>query len=211
MKNVIRNWVLLMSVLGLAASAQAADVSDDVVVNAFQRDQIRSQIDQVRSYRGALKSLTEDRRFATQAKAVEVKIDALLRRAEQLMTETRLNEAVAAANEANRLVIETLTRMRSGDTVVVSLSFENPAQEFAYEVRRFESSEIMIAMALEDGKAGASVSRKSIDAQLKEARRQRQISEREAGLDKHADAVQLMEGANRQLNRVLQELGVPVF
>jgi hypothetical protein len=53
--------------------------------------------------------------------------------------------------------------------------------------------------------------RKNIDALLTEARRQRELGEREAGADKPADAVRLLEGANRQMIKALQALGVPVF
>lgn len=216
MKQRVRKYVLLTGMLSVVLLAQAApegapDVSDDVVSNAFQRDQIRSVVDQVRAYRGALKSLTEDRRFSSQAKAVEVKIEALLRRTEQLMAETRFGEATSVASEANRLVVETIARMRSGDTVVVSLSFDSPAQEFAYEMRRFESSEVMLAMALEDGRSVAPGLRKNVDVLLTEARRQRQLGEQEARVGKHAEGVRLLEGANRQMTRALQELGVPVF
>jgi hypothetical protein len=127
------------------------------------------------------------------------------------MAETRFNEAAGVANEANRLIVDTIARMRSGDTVVVSLSFDNPGQEFAYEMRRFESSEVMVAMVLEDGRNVPPGLRKNIDALLTEARRQRELGEREAGADKPADAVRLLEGANRQMIKALQALGVPVF
>jgi hypothetical protein len=195
----------------LAASASPSGGSDDVVVNAFLRDQIRSVVDQVRSYGGALKSLMQDAKHAVQASAAQAKIDALLRRTDKLAGENRLKEALGVAEEANRLVVESIVRMRSGETVVVSLSFDSPAQEFAYEKRRFESSEVMIAMTLEDGRSISASSRTNIEAMLREAHRQRQSGEQEARANKYAEAVRTLEGANRQLIRVLQELGVPVF
>lgn len=194
-----------------AASERPSGGADDVVVNAFLRDQIRSVIDQVRAYRGALTALTGDRRFAVAAKAAEAKIEALLRRAEKLTADTRLEEAAGAADEANRLIVETIARMRSGDTVVVSLSFDSPAAEFAYERRRFESSEVMLAMTLEDGRRIGESQRKNIDALLAEAHRQSGLGEQEAAAGKYADAVRTLEGANRQMTRALQALGVPVF
>jgi len=211
-----KHALLLACLLNIGAPVEAASerpsgAPDDVVVNAFLRDQIRSVIDQVRAYRGALKALTDDRRFAGPAKAAEAKIEALLRRAEKLMAETRLEEAAAAADEANRLIVETIARMRSGDTVVVSLSFDSPAAEFAYERRRFDSNEVMVAMTLEDGRSIGETQRKSIDALLAEARRQSGLGEREAAAGQYAEAVRTLEGANRQMTKVLQALGVPVF
>lgn len=202
--------------LGFATPLQAANeipsgVSDDVVANAFLRDQIRSVMEQVRSYSGGLKSLTQDPKHLVQAKAAESKIEGLLRRAGKLVAENRMKEALAAADEANRLVVESIVKMRSGETVVVSLSFDSPAQEFAYEKRRFESSEVMVSMALDDGRSVGPEARKNLDAMLAEARSQSSAGTREAGAGKYSEAVRTLEGANRKMTRVLQELGVPVF
>lgn len=217
MNNKIgRYLVVLVCLLGLTMPLQAApDPSsggaDDVVVNAFLRDQIRSVIDQVRAYRSALKSLTQDAKRGVQAKAAEMKIEAFVRRAEKLALDNRLKEALGAAEEANRLTVESIVQMRSGETVVVSLSFDTPEQEFAYEKRRFESNEVMVAMARDDARSAGANTRGNIEALLTDARRQRDLGEREASAGKYAEAVPLLEGANRQMTRVLQELGVPVF
>lgn len=194
-----------------AAQERLPDGSDDVVVNAFLRDQIRSVVDQVRAYRSVLKALTENPKSAGPAKAVEARIEALLQRAGKLALENRLNEALDVADEANRLMVESIVRMRNGETAVVSLSFDSPAQEFAYEKRRFESSEIMVAMTLEEGGGALASQRAGIEALLGEARRQRELGEQEASAGRHAEAVRTLEGANRQMTRVLQGLGVPVF
>lgn len=208
--------MVLTCMLGLnaplpAAAESPSDNPDDVVVNSFLRDQIRSVVDQVRSYRSALKALTQDAKFVIPAKAAESKVEALLRRTERLASENRLKESLGVAEEANRLIVDAIVRMRSGETVVVSLSFDSPEQEFAYEKRRFESSEVMIAMTLEEGGVLASPSRRNVEAILGQARRQRDLGEREASLGQYPTAVRTLEGANRQMTRALQELGVPVF
>lgn len=215
-KKIGRHLVALVCLLGLvtpllAAPDQSSGGAGDVVVNAFLRDQIRSVIDQVRAYRGALKSLTQDAKRAVQAKAAEMKIEAFVRRAEKLAADNRLKEALGAAEEANRLTVESIVQMRSGETVTVSLSFDSPEQEFAYEKRRFESNEVMVAMALDDGRSVAANTHRNVEALLLDARRQRDLGEREAAAGKYAAAVPVLEGANRLMTRALQELGVPVF
>lgn len=213
MNKKIRQYVAALAcLLGLLAPLPAAvGQTDDVVSNAFVRDQIRSIIDQVKAYRGALQALTQEAKFVVQAKAAETKIEALLRRVDKLTTDNRLQEALSVAEEANRLIVDAIVRMRSGETVVVSLSFDSPAQEFAYEKRRFESSEVMIGMAIEDGRNVATNARGNVDRLLAEARQQRDLGEREAAAGRYAAAVRTLEEANRRLTRALQELGVPVF
>lgn len=213
MSNKIRQQlVALACLLGLLVPLPAAvGQTDDAVSNAFVRDQIRSVIDQVKAYRGALQALTQEAKFVVQAKAAETKIETLLRRGDKLTTENRLQEALSVAEEANRLIVDAIVRMRSGETVVVSLSFDSPAQEFAYEKRRFESSEVMIGMAIEDGRNVAPNARGNVDRLLTEARQQRDLGEREAAAGRYAAAVHTLEEANRRLTRALQELGVPVF
>lgn len=213
MSKIIRQHLVILACLfgSIALLPKAVGQTGDAVSNAFVRDQIRSAIDQVKAYRGALRSLTQEEKFLVQAKAAETKIEALLRRVDKLITENRLPEALSAAEEANRLIVDAIVRMRSGDTVVVSLSFDSPAQEFAYEKRRFESSEVMVAMVSEDGRAVAANTRRNVEALLGEARQQRDLGEREAAAGRHAEAVRTLENANRQMIRVLQELGVPVF
>lgn len=208
---VVLAWLLLAAVPLHAAPEYPPGNADDAVVNAFLRDQIRSVVDQVRSYRGALKSLTQDAKYVIQAKAAETKVEALLRRTEKLAAENRLKESLGVAEEANRLIVDAIVLMRSGQTVVVSLSFDTPAQEFAYEKRRFESSEVMISMALDDGVNVAANTRLNVEAMLLQARRQRDLGEREASQGNYADAVRTLEGANRQMTRALQALGVPIF
>lgn len=211
-KKIRRQLATLACLFGLFAPLPAAvGQTDDVVSNAFVRDQIRNVIDQVKAYRGALKALTQDAKFLVQAKTAETKIEALLQRVDKLTRENRLKEALGVAEEANRLIVDAIVRMRSGETVVVSLSFDSPAQEFAYEKRRFESSEVMIGMAIEDGRNITANARGNVDRLLAEARQQRDFGEREAAAGKYAEAVRTLEEANRRMTRALQELGVPVF
>jgi len=221
MKRSIRHVVMIaFGWLGVMAPVEAAPPlasegsskeSQDVVSNAFLRDQLRSVIEQVVSYRGALKALTSDAKLGTQAKAAEAKVAALVSHSEKLAASNRLPEAISVAEEANRLVVETIAKLRSGETVVVSLSFDSPMDEFAYEQRRFESNEVMVGMLLDEGRASDPQQRKLIEGLNSEGRRLREQAEQNARIGKYAEAVRSMEAANAQMVKAMQNMGVPVF
>lgn len=185
--------------------------SQDAVANTFLLDQLRSEIEQVISYREAFKSLISDPKLGPQAKAVEGKVAALVAHSERLAASSRLAEAISAAGEAKRLVVDSIVKLRSGETVVVSLSFDNPMQEYTYEQRRFASNEAMVRMMEEEGRASDPRQRKIVDGFSSEGRRLRQLAEKNAGIGKYAEAVCAMEAASAELTKALQVMGVPVF
>lgn len=207
-------WICVSMPLSAAPpdiSARAARESPDAVANTFLRDQLRSEIEQVVSYRDALKSLTSDPRLGSQARAAEASVAALVGHAERLAALSRLAEAISVAEEAKRLIIESIVKLRSGETVVVSLSFDNPMQEYAYEQRRYESNEAMVLMMVEEGRASDPRQRKVVDGFSREGRRLLQLAEKDAAMGKFAEAVLSLEAASVQLTKALQAMGVPVF
>lgn len=190
--------------VGNVASESRADAS-------LVREELHSVIAQVASYRGGLKAMMADVKLGPRAKEAEAKIDILVKRSEQLAANDRLTEALSVANEANRLIVEAIVRLRSGDTVVVSLTFDSPMEEYAYEQRRFESNEVMVAMNIDEGRAVEPPKRKVVDDHLGEGRRLRAQAEKSAQIGKYPEAVRAMEAASGKLIKALQAMGVPVF
>lgn len=211
---VAAGWICLVMQADAAPpeiSASPPSESQDAVANAFLRDQLRSEIEQVLSYRDALKSLTSDPILGPKATAAEAKVAALVAHSKRLAAASRLAEAKSVAEEANRFVVESIVKLRSGETVVVSLSFDNPMQEYAYEQRRFESNEVMVLLMVEEGRASDPRQKNIVDRFSSEGRRLRQLAEKDAGMGKFAEAVRSMEAASTELTKALQAMGVPVF
>lgn len=218
MKKYTRHAVVIVAGwLGFMASAEAASpdaaniVPRDTRDSSFLREDLRSVIEQVASYRGGLKAMMSDEKLGPQAKAAEAKIDALLNRSERLALSNRLSEALSVANEANRVIVDTIVRLRSGETVVVSLSFDSPMEEYAYEQLRFESNEMMVVMNIDEGRAADPRRRKLVEDYVAEGRRLRVQAEKSAQIGKYAEAVKSMESASGKLIKAMQFMGVPVF
>jgi hypothetical protein len=90
------------------------------------------------------------------------------------------------------------------------LTFETPADEYAYEVKRFTSNLTMVDMMVAEGRADGA-KRTLVDRFVEEGQRLRSMADIEAGGRRHKEAVSVMEQASVQLTRALQAMGLAVF
>lgn len=201
------NRLLFGAALGLFSALVLAEV--DVAANAFLRENLRNITDEVKMYRPALQSLSGDPRTGRDARESLQRIDALLAESARLAAQTRLDDAVKKGEAAKRLAIQAMVTLKAGETVTHSLKFDTPKDEYDYELRRFESNEMLIGMHLHEATDAAV--RQRIGSELDAARSLRQAAAGNAKAGRHADAVQEMERAYSHLNRALQSLGIPVF
>jgi len=187
-----------------ANSRNAGGLSDSV-----QKQQLQEMSEQVASFRASLAELVKDKGAAS-AKGTLQRVDGLADEGRKLAASGHLGEANKKMAEAYKLEVEEVSRLRAGQEVVISLKFETPADEYAYEQKRFQSNEILVGMMIGEGRADGD-KRRLIDGFLKEAAK---LKEEAAGLaqsNRHKDAVAAMEKAGLQLNRALQSMGMPVF
>ena len=195
-----------------ATSSASRKISPDGsgLSESAQRKSLADMAEQVASYRASVVELTRDDKTATSARQLLVQIDALLSESKQLADAGRLGDANKKMASAYKLTVEQIAKLRAGQEVIMSLKFETPADEYAYEQKRFSSSLTMIDMMIGEGRAEAQ-KRKLVDSFVSEGNRLRSLAETEASAQRHKDAVVLMEKASGQLNKALQSMGVPVF
>lgn len=188
-----------------APGTNSATLSQEALRSAYQ-----NLVEQVATYRASVDDLATHPRLGSAARVLLTRIDGKSAEARKLAAAGHLDGANRTLGEAYQMAVGELAKMRAGEEVVLSLNFASPAEEFAYETRRFESSQIMAAMLLREGKAEGE-RRGPIDGFLGEAKRLRDEADGLARAGRHRDAVGLMEKAVGQLNRALQAMGVPVF
>jgi len=184
--------------------------SEGALADSAQRKTYDDQSEQIATYRASLVDLTRDPKIGDSARQLLTKIDGLSGEAKQLAAAARLGEANKKLAEAYKLATEEIARLRQGHEVVMSLKFDTPAEEFAYEQKRYSSNQIMVDMMITEGKAEGE-RRKMIDQFLGDARRQKDEADSMARSGNYKEAVKAMEKAGGQLVRALQMMGVPVF
>lgn len=184
--------------------------SDTSFADSAHRQTYADQSEQIATYRKSVVDLTKDPKLGDAARTLLARIDALTAEGAQLLTAGRLGEANKKLAEAYKLVTEDIARLRQGHVVVMSLKFDSPAEEYAYEEKRFGSNRIIVDMMMAEGK-GDGDKRPMIERYLNEAGQFKREAEGLAQNGRYDEAVKSMERANGQLVRALQVMGVPVF
>ena len=110
----------------------------------------------------------------------------------------RLDEAYVAI----KIAVE---HLRSGDTLVRSLSFKNKEEEYYYELDRNDTHQMLIRLLLEEGGRSKAANLKQF---LEEAQALRSRAETEAAAGKFETAVQSLENSTTQLVRALRRAGI---
>lgn len=188
-----------------ANSRNSAGLSDGV-----QKQRLQAMSEQVATYRASLAELARDQGGTTSARSSLQRVDALAEESRQLAAAGRLGDANKKMADAYKLEVEETSRLRAGQVVVMALKFDTPADEYAYEQKRFQSNEILVSMMIAEGRAEGD-RRHLVDGFLAEAARLRDDAAGLARSNSHSAAVTTMEKAVVQINRALQAMGVPVF
>jgi hypothetical protein len=185
-----------------ANSRNSGGLSDSV-----QKQRLQDMSEQVTTYRASLAELAKSQGTA---QAALQHVDALADEGRKLAAAGRLGDANKKMAEAYKVEVEEISRLRAGQEVVMSLKFNTPADEFAYEQKRFQSNEILVGMMIGEGRAEGD-KRRLVDGFLNEAGRFKASAIEQSINNNFKEAVSLMEKAVAQLNRALQTMGVPVF
>jgi hypothetical protein len=180
------------------------------LADSAQKQKLQDMTDQVTSYRASMVEMTKNSKIATEAQAALQRVDALADEGRKLAAAGRLGDANKKMADAYKLAIEEISRLRSGEVVTMSLKFDTPADEYAYEQKRFQSNEILVGMMLSQGRAEGNT-RRLVDGFVQEAGKLKDEAAGLAAAKNHKEAISVMEKAYMQLNRALQSMGVPAF
>lgn len=178
--------------------------------SAASARQFRERAAAVDSYRRAIEEMASAPATAAEARRLLARVDQLASEAQHRFDAGKHNEGLQGINEAYRLAVGEISRLRQGQEVILRLHFDSPREEFDYEQKRYHSNEILIAMLSREERAGGET-KAQVDGLLRRAAEWKEAAAAKAGANDYTGAVKDMENAGQQLNRALQLLGVPVF
>lgn len=193
-----------------SAAARKMSASGSELSESAQRKSLADMAAQVATYRAAVVDLTRDSKLAVEARQLLLRMDAMSIESQQLAASGRLGDANKKLATVYKLTLEEISRLRAGQEIIMSLKFETPADEYAYEQKRFGSNLSMVDMLIVEGRAEGQ-KRLLVDGFVLEGNKLKSQADTEAIGGRYKDAVMLMEKATGQLNRALQSMGVPVF
>jgi hypothetical protein len=202
---------LLDEALKSASSASKKMTSKgDGLSESAQRKTFSDMADQIATYRASVADLTRDPKVGAEATQLLLKIDGLTSESRSLADSGRLSDANKKLASTYKLTIEEISRLRAGQEVLMSLKFDTPADEYAYELKRFSSTATLVDMMIAEGRAEGQ-KRNFVDGLVTEGNKLKSNAQNAATAQQHKEAVALMEKAVGQLNKALQSMGIPVF
>lgn len=137
------------------------------------------------------------------------RIDAMLARADGLLAMGEQGEASQVLSNAYKIAVMTLNKMLASETIVYSLKFDTPADEFQHELARNQSYEELIPIAL----IQLNVARETAvlaERYVRQSRELRDAAQRRASSGDYAAALKALQDATGHLQHSLRIAGVIV-
>lgn len=131
----------------------------------------------------------------------------LLKRANSLASSGELKPARAVLDQAYQSVKAAVRGMRSGDTLIRSLTFANKEEEYHYEIDRNDTHLMLVNILLAEKRANATMDA-MVQRFLDQAAQQRKAAEAFASKRDFDSAVRSLEDATRELVRAIRGAGV---
>ena len=171
-----------------------------------------TRLDSTRALLVAQQRITQEKTAARAAPPEAVQatrgIEADIAAAEQLARDGRLDEGRARLDRAYLTARVSIESMRRGDTLVRSLTFASPREEFDYEVDRNDTHRLLIKVLLADRKDAAGALPPVMQPFVDKAGVLRLQADQQARGGDHAGAVKLLEDSTRELVRAIRAGGV---
>lgn len=181
----------------LAAPRQVAD--------ARQRADYNARLESTRALVDAQKRIAAEKggpRAAEPARHAE----ALIAEGERLVAAGRLADGRAKLDQAYLTVKAAIGSAREGDTLVRSLNFATPAEEYHYEIDRNDTHRMLVEMLLKDKRGGTMDA--VVDQAVGASARLRKQAEGEAARNDHKAGIRTLEESTRELVKAIRAAGV---
>lgn len=139
--------------------------------------------------------------------AVEEKARADMAAAEAAFKQDDVKTATQLIDQALSSLKGSLISLRDGSTLVRSLNFETPKEEYEYELDRNQSHTLLTNMLLQNKKL-SEFSQKRFDKEMQQARALRKQAEEQAAADDYEMAIKTLEESTKHIVRAIRAAGV---
>jgi hypothetical protein len=175
------------------------------VADAKLRADYQARVESTRALLDAQKRISAEK---NQARAGETtrQVEGMIAEAERQAQGGRLPEAKRTIDQAYLTVKAAIGTLRGGETVVRSLNFATPAEEYHYEIDRNDTHRMLVDMLLKDKRGGTMDA--MVDQAVNAAAQLRARAEAEAGRKDHPTAIKTLEESTRELVKAIRAAGV---
>jgi hypothetical protein len=175
------------------------------IADAKQRTDYQARLDSTRALLDAQKRIAAEKNVARGAETTR-QVEGMIAEAERHAQAGRLPEAKRTVDQAYLTVKAAIGTLRGGETVVRSLNFATPADEYAYELDRNDTHNMLVQMLLKERRTGSTG--EMVDQAVASAAQLRTRAESEAARKDHATAIKTLEESTRELVKAIRAAGV---
>jgi hypothetical protein len=175
------------------------------VTDAKQRSDYTARLESTRALVDAQKRIAAEKGGARAAEPAR-QAEALIAEAEKLAAANQMPEAKLKVDQAYWIVKASIGTLRNGDTLVRSLDFATPLEEYQYEIDRNDTHRMLVDMLLKDKRGGGSDA--LVDQAVASSTTLRKQAEGQAARNDHKTAIKTLEDSTRELVKAIRAAGV---
>lgn len=184
--------------------AAARLAAPEQILGEKLRSDYNNRRDSVKTLLQAQKRISDEKGNVSGAEDVSRNIEAMLSEADQLAAAGKFEQARVSVDKAYLVAKAAVGQMRSGDTLVRSLTFANKEEEYKYELDRNDSLAMLYKVLIEQAGRANNV----VEGFVKSGLDLREQAEKKAAQGDHAAGIKLLEESTSQLVRAIRGAGI---
>jgi hypothetical protein len=193
---------LLNEVRSLFFEAVRASAPDEVMAKKLEAD-YKARLDSVNALQAAYKRVASEKETAPKGvRETLALIDKGVAEADTLAKQGKYREGRLELDRVYLVAKASISSLRSGDTLVRSLKFSSKEEEYAYEIDRNDTHQMLLQVLAE--KRADGMGQKFLD----NAKDLRARAEAAAKSRDHAGAIKLLEESTSELVRAIRSAGI---
>jgi multidrug efflux pump subunit AcrA (membrane-fusion protein) len=178
------------------------------VVGEKSKLDFEARLESTRALLAAQQRISREKSAGAQAQEATRSIERQMGEAQALAAQNRYADARPVLDRAYLTARISIESMRRGDTLIRSLNFASPREEYDYEIDRNETHRMLITVLLADRKDAAGAVPSDLQAFNEKAALLRRDAEMHATRGDYVGAIKLLEDSTRELIRAIRVGGI---
>ncbi|MEH6472257.1 MAG: hypothetical protein V7752_13500 [Halopseudomonas sp.] len=154
--------------------------------------------------------ISDEKGAGSEGSALRAQVNTVVAEADKAFASKQYGIAQQLLRESFEMLRNSIESMREGETLVRSLNFATKKDEYDYELERYKSQLVLVDVLLKEKRKSSAYVAKQVDKYIGVAEEARGKAETAASTGDHHAAIELLEGARKQIVRALRTGGIYV-
>jgi tetratricopeptide (TPR) repeat protein len=181
------------------------ELSSNGSATSPQQHDYETKLRSINALLEAQQRIADEKANVEQKQQLKRTVSALLNSAADYAAANDYEQAAKTVKQAYQIITASIEQLRGGETLVRTLHFETPEEEYHYELDRNDTYQMLIHMLVEDKKTMDVTER--VQQFLDQARALRKLGERQAENGEFDTAIKSLEQSTRNLIFAMRNAG----